>query len=110
MSKAWWACLTVDTVTPRETSSGISKVIRVVLPLPLQPARPKIRIVAQPTASPHLGLDDHRRNVPLGQMLRFEATRPGHMPEAGLQIIIASDDGQQRRDPQQRLTDRGDRQ
>jgi hypothetical protein len=48
MSKEWWACFIVDTVMPRETSSGISAVINVVLPLPLQPARPKIRIVAHP--------------------------------------------------------------
>jgi hypothetical protein len=51
MSKEWWACFIVDTVMPRETSSGISAVISVVLPLPLQPARPKIRIVARPMGS-----------------------------------------------------------
>src|SRR5437588_4888192 len=48
MSKEWWACFIVDTVIPRKTSSGIRAVIKVVLPLPLQPARPKIRIVARP--------------------------------------------------------------
>ena len=47
MSKEWWACFIVDTAIPRETNSGISAVINVVLPLPLQPASPKIRIITR---------------------------------------------------------------
>src|SRR5215472_2820932 len=51
INQIWWACLTVETETPRETNSGISAVIRVVLPLPLHPARPKIRIISCPQTS-----------------------------------------------------------
>src|SRR5579862_5139012 len=44
ISKAWCACLMVETFKPRATSTGITLVINVVLPEPLQPARPMTRI------------------------------------------------------------------
>jgi hypothetical protein len=34
----------VETLTPRSISAGSNRVSKVVLPLPLQPARPKTRI------------------------------------------------------------------
>src|SRR5262245_29755746 len=43
-SKPWWACLSVDTLIPRAIRRGISLVINVVLPEPLQPARPIMRM------------------------------------------------------------------
>src|SRR5262249_50392056 len=43
-SKPWWACLSVDTLMPRAMRHGISLVTRVVLPEPLQPARPIMRM------------------------------------------------------------------
>src|SRR6516164_4764817 len=44
MSNEWWACLTVDTVSPRATMRGITLANSVVLPEPLQPARPIMRM------------------------------------------------------------------
>ena len=58
---------------PRDTSSGISAVINVVLPLPLQPARPKIRIVCLILAGCSWGAERGRRNALLRQMLGFPA-------------------------------------
>jgi hypothetical protein len=49
ISNSWWACLIVDTVRPRAARSGMSAVNSVVLPLPLQPARPKMRIPRYPS-------------------------------------------------------------
>src|SRR5690606_27925797 len=43
-SKAWCACLMVETLSPRATRTGMRRVRRVVLPEPLQPARPMTRI------------------------------------------------------------------
>ena len=44
ISNAWCACLTVATLMPRRLSSGTTRVISVVLPAPLQPARPITRM------------------------------------------------------------------
>ena len=44
MSKLWCACLTVDTFSPRATMRGMTLARRVVLPEPLQPARPMMRM------------------------------------------------------------------
>jgi hypothetical protein len=41
-SNVWWACLISDTRSPAPTKRGISFSIRVVLPLPDHPAKPKI--------------------------------------------------------------------
>src|SRR6476659_1487553 len=46
MSNAWWACFTVDTVSPRATKRGMTWARSVVLPEPLQPARPMMRMPA----------------------------------------------------------------
>src|SRR6516162_9355543 len=43
-SKAWWACLSVDTLSPRTTRRGMTLARSVVLPEPLQPARPMMRM------------------------------------------------------------------
>src|SRR5215472_14664741 len=43
-SKAWWACLSVDTLSPRATIRGMTLARSVVLPEPLQPARPMMRM------------------------------------------------------------------
>src|SRR5215472_1335445 len=103
INQIWWACLTVETETPRETNSGISAVIRVVLPLPLHPARPKIRIISCPQTS--LGADRDGRNMLLSQMLGFPAADRGcrprarHVAKPGPQIVIAGYQGEQRGDP-----------
>src|SRR2546423_1547744 len=44
MSKSWCACFTRETVRPLRESSGISRSMSVVLPLPDHPANPKTRI------------------------------------------------------------------
>src|ERR1700677_3910803 len=44
MSNSWCACLIVATLRPRPTRTGMTLVISVVLPEPLQPARPMMRI------------------------------------------------------------------
>ena len=44
ISKPWWACLTVEALTPRLRSSGTSRVIRVVLLLAWRPTIPRICI------------------------------------------------------------------
>ena len=62
--KAWWACLTVDTVIPHDSNSGMSAVINVVLPLPLQPARPKIRIAKQRGSRPDARICGGRSGLP----------------------------------------------
>src|SRR5580704_16409769 len=46
VSNSWCACLTVATFRPRLTSTGITLVTSVVLPEPLQPARPIMRMPA----------------------------------------------------------------
>src|SRR5690349_13742875 len=96
MSKEWCACFIVDTVIPRETNSGISAVINVVFPLPLQPARPKTRIVA-PSIWAQLG-DAHRRRNGLGQMLRLAARRrrprARHVAQSSPQIVVSSHQGE----------------
>src|SRR5262245_66199229 len=110
MSKEWCACLTVDTVTPRATSSGISAAIRVVFPLPLQPARPKIRIRAYPctlswgeTAAIAMRL--------LSRTLGFPAIdrgpRPGvcHMAQSRPQVVIPGHQCQRPADPTERVGD-----
>src|SRR5262245_29579720 len=43
-SKAWWACLSVDTLSPRATMRGMTLARSVVLPEPLQPASPMMRM------------------------------------------------------------------
>ena len=43
-SKPEWACLSVETRKPRPTSAGITLVSSVVLPDPLQPASPMMRM------------------------------------------------------------------
>src|SRR5689334_20676582 len=74
MSKAWCACLTVETVSPRETSSGSNAASNVVLPLPLQPASPNIRIVAR-SLQAELGRRDGGRNAPPTPNARICADR-----------------------------------
>src|SRR5689334_25236070 len=99
MSKAWCACFMVESVTPRATKAGISRTISVVLPLPLQPASPKIFMALS-------GLQDRprrfrRRLRPLLDARRLLAD----MHEAFGEVVVAGDQRQQGRDPQADLTD-----
>src|SRR5579863_525404 len=105
----------VDTVMPRAMNSGISAVIRVVLPLPLHPARPKMRIAAC-RCEITWELEPSAAMRALGGLAGFAAAdgigaRPaGDVRQPGAQIVVAGHQGQYRRDPQQTLADRLDRQ
>jgi len=44
MSKAWWACLRVETRSPQFRRRGMSLTSRVVFPAPLHPASPITRM------------------------------------------------------------------
>ncbi|CFW06341.1 Uncharacterised protein [Bordetella pertussis] len=45
ISKVWWACLSVETLWPRAFRHGIRRESNCVLPAPLHPAKPMIRVM-----------------------------------------------------------------
>ena len=78
----------------RRPASGSSRVRSVVLPLPLQPASPKMRIGRASLTSRGSVSPPYR-----------PARRPGHVREAGAEIVVAGHQVSSAGDPQQHLAD-----
>src|SRR5262249_25959349 len=70
-SKLWCACLIRDTLRPPPTMNGISCSMRVVLPLPDPPAKPKIfiSVILVPVERDGLDQGAHGEARPQGKLL-----------------------------------------